>query len=62
MQNREFKLIFKMYKNPKISYLIAILNEAQLPIFAAEKIKENHGLKPHKWCFILNFGDLKIIE
>lgn len=51
-----------MNKNQKISCLIAILNEGQLPIFAAEKIKENHGLKPHKWCFIFNFGDLKIIE
>lgn len=28
----------------KISHLIAVRNEAQLPIFAAEKIKENHGL------------------
>lgn len=62
MQIRKFKLIFKMNKNQKISCLIAILNEGQLPIFAAEKIKENHGLKPHKWCFIFNFGDLKIIE
>jgi len=62
MQNREFKLIFKMIKNDKISCLIAILNEVQLPIFAAEKIIENHGSKPHKWCFIINFGDLKIIE
>ena len=43
----------------KISYLIAIQNEGQLPIFAAEKIKNITGLRPHKWCFILNFGDLK---
>ena len=29
----------------KISRLIAVRNEAQLPIFAAEKIKENNRLK-----------------